>query len=602
MDDLIARVLDVVGDSFDDDQIYDALDDSHFNVEKAVCLLLEPNTKPATPQANKTQSGKPTTPKAQSAKSKGKAQTPKAQTPKAQTPKAQTPKAQTPKAQTPKAQTPQSKPDVEIRKSGEISANVDPLRASGEIRAPVDIRASGDIRASMELKKQRKQMSAARRREVEELLNQRSKANGKEEINLVVVGHVDAGKSTIMGHLLFKLGVVSKQTMHRYERDSQAIGKESFKYAWVLDEREEERARGVTIDVGITHFATASKQVTLLDAPGHRDFIPNMISGAAQADVAILVVNAIQGEFESNLEHGQTKEHALLIRSLGVMQIIVAVNKLDMVDWSKQRFEEIQQVMERFLKQAQFRSELIQFVPCSGMQGENLSERKEKRLCEWYNGRTLIEAIDNFKVRDRLTAEPFRLCVSDVFKPSNQAGFSVSGKLETGIVSVGDVLLVQPLNEFATVRSLRRNKEPAECAMAGDNVEIGIIGNDVAMENLAPGCFLSDPEHPMPFVTAFRADISTFNVVHAITQGHRVELHSQTFHVAARVSKLLGASESDTSKKRLRALGDNVSAYVEIRTDEPIGLDLFQNVKKFGRFMLREDGVTVAAGVVKQIL
>merc|ERR550519_2933671 len=233
---------------------------------------------------------------------------------------------------------------------------------------------------------------------------EKSRAEAKEMVNLVVVGHVDSGKSTLMGHLLFKLGNVSQKVMHKHEQESRKVGKQSFMYAWVLDETDEERERGITMDVGQNKFETDNRVITLLDAPGHRDFIPNMISGAYQADVAVLVVNATTGEFGAGFEAGgQTREHALLVRSLGVGQLTVAVNKLDTVDWDQGRFLAIKDKLRLFLtKQAGFRESDITFIPCSGLTGENLTlPARTEKLSSWYTGPTLMLAIDNLKTPTR---------------------------------------------------------------------------------------------------------------------------------------------------------------------------------------------------------
>lgn len=216
----------------------------------------------------------------------------------------------------------------------------------------------------------------------------------KPNLNLVVVGHVDAGKSTLMGHLLYVLGQVSEKTMKKYQRDSDRLGKGSFAYAWVLDETEEERNRGITIDVALTQFETPHRKITLLDAPGHRDFVPNMISGASQADVAILVVDATKGEFETGFEYGgQTKEHSLLARGLGVSQMIVAVNKMDTVEFSQERYNFIQAQLDEFLRSIGLQSSQIFYVPCSGLLGENLVQSTSEQLKHWYHGPTLLEQI-----------------------------------------------------------------------------------------------------------------------------------------------------------------------------------------------------------------
>lgn len=212
-------------------------------------------------------------------------------------------------------------------------------------------------------------------------------------INLVVIGHVDAGKSTLMGRLLFDSGLVTKKVMHRYEQDSKKTGKSSFMYAWILDETEEERTRGITMDIAQSRFETKNRSVTLLDAPGHKDFIPNMITGAAQADVAVLVVDATEGEFEAGFEAGgQTKEHTMLVRSFGVSQLAVVVNKLDTCNWSQERYNDIVQKLGAFLKQAGFKETDVTFVPCSGFNGQNLSKpADEPALTAWYKGPCLVE-------------------------------------------------------------------------------------------------------------------------------------------------------------------------------------------------------------------
>jgi elongation factor 1 alpha-like protein len=218
--------------------------------------------------------------------------------------------------------------------------------------------------------------------------------SAKPNLNLVVVGHVDAGKSTLMGHLLYALGQVSERTMKKYQRDSDRLGKGSFAYAWVLDETEEERNRGITIDVALTQFETPHRMITLLDAPGHRDFVPNMISGASQADVAILVVDATKGEFETGFEYGgQTKEHSLLARGLGVSQMIIAVNKMDTVEFSQERYNFIRSQLDEFLRSIGLQHSQIFYIPCSGLLGENLVQSSSEHLKTWYRGPTLLEQI-----------------------------------------------------------------------------------------------------------------------------------------------------------------------------------------------------------------
>ncbi|KAA0707241.1 HBS1-like protein ERFS [Triplophysa tibetana] len=303
---------------------------------------------------------------------------------------------------------------------------------------------------------------------------------GKPLLNLVVIGHVDAGKSTLMGHVLYLLGNVNKRTMHKYEQESKKAGKASFAYAWVLDETGEERDRGVTMDVGMTKFETNSKVVTLMDAPGHKDFIPNMITGAAQADVAALVVDASRGEFEAGFEAGgQTREHGLLVRSLGVTQLAVAVNKMDQVNWQQERFKEIVSKLGHFLKQAGFKDSDVFYIPTSGLSGENLTTKsKVPELTSWYTGPCLLEQIDAFKPPQRSVEKPFRLCVSDVFKDLG-SGFCVTGKIEAGFVQTGDKILAMPPNETCTVKGITLHDEPLDWAAAGDHVSLTVTGIDI---------------------------------------------------------------------------------------------------------------------------
>jgi elongation factor 1 alpha-like protein len=284
----------------------------------------------------------------------------------------------------------------------------------------------------------------------------------KPKLNLVVIGHVDAGKSTLMGHFLYDLGQVNERTMRKFERESQKIGKGSFAYAWVLDETGEERDRGITMDIATNHFETAHRQFTLLDAPGHRDFIPNMISGTAQADAAILVVDASTNAFEAGFDAGgQTKEHAVLARSLGVQQLIVAINKLDMAGWAENRFREIELKLSTYLYQVGFKKSNVVFVPVSGLTGENLVKRSVvPELTCWYkDGTSLMEQIDKFEPPMRLLDKPLRMRVTDFFKGGigSSGGVSVAGNIESGTIQVGEQVMVVPGNETGYVKSKFRS-------------------------------------------------------------------------------------------------------------------------------------------------
>ncbi|KAJ8981286.1 hypothetical protein NQ317_004022 [Molorchus minor] len=435
-------------------------------------------------------------------------------------------------------------------------------------------------------------------------LYKKERGEEKEHLYMIVIGHVDAGKSTLMGHLLYELGQVNQRTMHKYEQESRKLGKQSFMYAWVLDETGEERNRGITMDVGRFQFSTKTKSVTLLDAPGHKDFIPNMISGAGQADVALLVVDATRGEFETGFDFGgQTREHALLVRSLGVTQLAVPINKLDTVSWSKERFDEIVKKLKGFLKQAGFKESDVTFVPCSGLSGQNLTSKPtENELVAWYDGPCLLEVIDNFRSPERPVSKPFRLSINDIFKGTG-AAFCVSGRVETGTLSVGDKVLLCPNRESAIVKSLAIEDVSKTIVFAGDQATVTLSG--IEMQNVSVGNILCDPQYPVSVASKFQARIVVFNVTVPITKGFPVVLHHQSLVEPAVVRKLisqLNKSTGEVLKKHPRFLGNNTSAIVEIQVSRPIALELYSECKELGRVMLRVGGVTIAAGLITKII
>ncbi|CAF0937206.1 unnamed protein product [Brachionus calyciflorus] len=443
---------------------------------------------------------------------------------------------------------------------------------------------------------------------------------GKDVISLIVIGHVDSGKSTLMGHLLYQMGHVSDKQLHKFKQDSQKIGKSSFAYAWVLDETEEERSRGITIDVAQTKFETEKKIIYLLDAPGHKDFIPNMITGATQADSAILVINSITGEFETGfLLGGQTREHSLLVKSLGINQLIIAVNKMDMNEWSQERFLDIHKKLSSFLiKQVGYKEADLMFVPCSGLQGENLTKKcTNEKLTSWYNenssfnsqsiigGSTLLDCMNRLKPQERSIDKPFRFCVSDVYKSAQTANISISGKCEAGSLKTGDKILIVPSNENGVVKSIATNDEQSlQMCFAGDTVTLNVANvdiNNISIGNF--GCDLISP--PMPVSDRIRARVILFNLEIPMTNGFPVVFHYKSLNEAAVVKKLvslLDKSSGEVVKEKPRVLNNGQSAIVEIKINRPICVELYQNYRELGRFMLRYNGVTIAAGQITEII
>jgi len=444
-------------------------------------------------------------------------------------------------------------------------------------------------------------------RKAEALLEEeeaKDKAAGKDRLNLVVVGHVDAGKSTLMGHLLLKLGQVSDRAMHKFQKEAREAGKASFAFAWVLDEHAEERSRGVTIDVAVNEFETERRAVTLLDAPGHRDFIPNMITGAAQADAAVLVVPATTNEFETAFqEGGQTREHAVLVRSLGVAQMVVAVNKMDTVDWSRARFEEIVAQVGPFLHSCGFRPDRLSFVPVSGLTGDNLASRGPAALSAWHSGACLAEAIDTFQPAVRPVRKPLRAVVSDVFRSSSMGHATVGCKVETGFVVPGDKLLLMPLGLLCTVKAIERSGVSLPIARAGDNVDVGLL--DIDPNALSLGAVLCPPEAPVPATRKIVARIQTLPALAVpVLKGQSLTMHFQMMNEPCTVAHLIAqydTASGELVKRRPRRVPRNATADVQINLERFLCMEAFTDFRKLGRFMLRDRGVTVAAGMVTAI-
>ena len=471
----------------------------------------------------------------------------------------------------------------------------------------------------------------------------------KPSLNLIVAGHVDAGKSTLMGHLLYLLGHVDSKLMRRYERDSNQIGKGSFSYAWVLDETKEERERGVTIDVAVSSFETSARQFVLLDAPGHRDFIPNMISGAAHADAALLVVDAAPGQFESGFQpNGQTQEHALLLRSLGVSELVVVVNKMDIAGWQRARFDAIRDQVGSFLvQQAGFRSSDVSFVACSGLVGQNLIEPYTASEAEWYTthssyslatdadskqigsarGPTLAEALDKLRIPQRDIEKPLRFSISTLTTstaPGSSSAMTVSGRVDQGGVQVHERVLVMPANVQATIRhisseaslstgastSTRSGNQQEKWAVCGDFIRITLSGLEDTQ--IGPGSVLCSLQNPIPVGRRVQAQIVVFrDVAVPLIKGSRVLFHRQSLSEQATVSELLYLVDSShaspvvgVKKRPPRALTKGVTAAIELTMEDPRGICIepFRESRDFGRFMLRMNGRTVAAGIVERLI
>ncbi|KIW59169.1 translation elongation factor Tu, variant 1 [Exophiala xenobiotica] len=422
-----------------------------------------------------------------------------------------------------------------------------------------------------------------------DVVSEYKKIKRKNAANFVVIGHVDAGKSTLMGRLLFDLKAVDQRTMDKYRKEAERIGKGSFAFAWVLDQGTEERARGVTIDIASNKFETDKTSFTILDAPGHRDFVPNMIAGASQADFAVLVIDASTGNFESGLK-GQTKEHALLVRSIGVQRIIVAVNKMDVADWSEARFEEIRQQMSGFLTSAGFQPKNISFVPCSGLEGGNILTRASDARSSWYAGPTLVEELDMSEPSTHALDKPLRMTISDVFRGGVQNPLSISGRLEAGNIQVGEQVIIMPSGEKAQIRSLEVDDEPQDWAIAGQNVVLNLT--DVDLIHLKTGDVLCSPLTPIKNLNEFKAKMLAFDHLTPMN----IDVHKGRLHVPGRIAQLVAVLDKSSGavlKKKPKIVQPGTVVRVVVQLDQAVPLEAP------ARVVLRANGETVAAGLIE---
>ncbi|OLN85316.1 HBS1-like protein [Colletotrichum chlorophyti] len=413
-------------------------------------------------------------------------------------------------------------------------------------------------------------------------------SKNKRSASFVVVGHVDAGKSTLMGRLLLELKHVEQHVIDRYRRQAEKIGKESFAYAWVMDQREEEREHGVTIDIATNQFETDKTRFTILDAPGHKDFVPNMIAGASQADFAILVIDANTGAFEKGLK-GQTREHALLLRSLGVQQVIVAVNKLDMVEWSKDRFDEISEQVTGFMKGNGFQLKKITFVPMSGLNGDNLLRKPDDDRLSWYTGPTLIEALEASEPMTRALKGPFRMSISEIFRSQNSQ-LTVNGRIESGTIQIGEELIVQPSGESASIRSIEVDSELQDWAVAGQNVNIGLYGIDPV--HVRDGDIICTKAAPIETSDTLTLKVLAYD--HLLPMP--VDVHRGRLNVAGGIQKLLAVLDKttgETVKKNPKVVQPGKVARIVVKLEKKVPLEAGQRV------VLRSAGETIAAGLLE---
>merc|ERR1712108_74688 len=438
----------------------------------------------------------------------------------------------------------------------------------------------------------------------------------KVHINIVVIGHVDSGKSTTTGHLIYKCGGIDKRTIEKFEKEAQEMGKGSFKYAWVLDKLKAERENVVSPSIALWKFETNKYEVTIIDAPGHRDFIKNMITGTSQADCAVLIVAAGVGEFEAGIaKNGQTREHALLAFTLGVKQLIVGINKMDNTEpkYSKDRYEEIVKEVSNYVKKIGYNPKAVAFVPISGWHGDNMIEASTNM--PWYkgwnketkeggkaSGKTLFEALDSINPPTRPSDKPLRLPLQDVYKIGGIGTVPV-GRVETGLIKAGMVVTFAPAAVTTEVKSVEMHHETLDAGLPGDNVGFNI--KNVSVKDIRRGNVCSDSKSdPAKEARTFDAQVIVLNHPGQIGNGYSPVLDCHTAHIACKFDTLLEkidrrSGKSIESTPKFVKSGD--AAIVKMVPTKPMCVEAFSDYPPLGRFAVRDMRQTVAVGVIKSV-
>jgi peptide chain release factor subunit 3 len=515
------------------------------------------------------------------------ANAPKKEEPKKEEPKKQETKAEikketlTPKVETKKEESPA--PKAEAKKESTSSS-------SAPVPAPVSVAADAVA------KEQEEEVD-------EEVVN--DMYGGKDHVSIIFMGHVDAGKSTMGGNLLYLTGTVDKRTVEKYEKEAKDAGRQGWYLSWIMDTNKEERNDGKTIEVGKSYFETEKRRYTILDAPGHKMYVSEMIGGASQADVGILVISARKGEYETGFEKGgQTREHALLAKTQGVNKMIVVVNKMDdpTVGWSKERYDECTQKLGLYLKGVGYNvKEDVQFMPVSGYTGDGLKERVPQDKCPWYNGPSLLEYLDNMQHLNRYVNAPFMLPVSGKMK---DLGTIVEGKIESGHVKTGNKLILMPNRTNVEVLTIYNETEnEVNAAYCGEQVRIKLKG--VEEEDISSGFVLSSPKAPVKTVTRFEAQIAIVELKSILSSGFSCVMHVHTAIEEVTFKALLHKLEKGTNRKSKKPpafakKGMKIIAVLE--TAAPVCVETYQDYEPLGRFTLRDQGQTIAIGKITKLL
>jgi elongation factor 1-alpha len=415
----------------------------------------------------------------------------------------------------------------------------------------------------------------------------------KPHLNLAIIGHIDHGKSTLTGRLMYDTGAVPPHIIEKYREEAKAKGKESFVFAWVMDSLKEERDRGITIDVAHQRFDTAKYYFTVVDCPGHRDFVKNMITGASQADAAILVCAAKEGV------QSQTKEHVFLSRTLGITQLIIAVNKMDEVNYDKARYEAVKADLSTLLKMVGYKPDEMNFIPTSAFKGDNLAKPSENT--KWYTGPTLLAALDLLKLPEKPTTLPLRIPVQDAYTISGIGTVPV-GRVETGVMKPGDKIIFMPAKAVGEVKSIEMHHQEIKEAVPGDNIGWNVRG--VEKKDIRRGDVCGSVAKPPVVADEFTAQIVVLQHPSAISIGYTPVLHCHTAQVAGTITAILKKLDPKTGQVAAEnpdfiKAGD--AAVVTIKPAKPLCIEKVKEIPQLGRFAIRDMGMTIAAGMVQDI-
>lgn len=418
----------------------------------------------------------------------------------------------------------------------------------------------------------------------------------KPHLNIITAGHVDHGKSTLIGRLLFESGAIREEELRKLQEVAKEFKREGMEFAYILDKEKEERMRGLTIDIMHRPFETSKYFFTVIDCPGHRDFVKNMITGASQADGALLVVSARPGEGVQE----QTREHVFLIKVLGIGQLIVAVSKMDAADYRQEAYEKVKNDVISLLKPLGFAVDQILFIPVSALDGQNVTKKPDKM--SWYTGPTLVEALDTFKVPPRPLDKPLRIPVQDVYSITGVGTVPV-GKIESGVLKVGDTLVFEPSGAKGEVKSIEVHHQSVPEAKPGDNVGFNVRG--ISKADIRRGDVAGHPDNPPTVVKEFTAQIIVLQHPTVITAGYTPVFHIHTASVACTIEEIMAKIDPKTGqvlqeKPEYIKTGD--AARIKVKPTKPLVVEKQADFPGLGRFAIRDMGMTVAAGIVLDVV